>query len=80
MLFGYCPYSHCNIKELIDVYNTERGGVEIPSEKYPISAVTEMMLRRMLEKDQFRRISWEDFLYEYDITPQGTINKKEKDF
>lgn len=39
-----------------------------------------MMLSRMLEKDQFRRISWEDFLYEYEITPQGILNKKEKDF
>lgn len=39
-----------------------------------------MMLRRMLEKDQFRRISWEDFFYEYDITPDGNVLKKEKDF
>lgn len=34
----------------------------------------------MLEKDQFRRISWEDFFYEYEISSQGTIHKKEKDF
>ena len=39
-----------------------------------------MMLRRMLEKDQFRRISWEDFLYEYELSSHGTIVKKEKDF
>ena len=39
-----------------------------------------MMLRRMLEKDQFRRISWEDYLYEYEVTHHGTIVKKEKDF
>jgi hypothetical protein len=40
------------------VYNSERGGVAIPSDRFAVSAVTEMMLRRMLEKDQFRRISW----------------------
>lgn len=45
-----------------------------------MSAIAKMMLRRMLEKDQFKRISWEDFFYEYDISSQGTISKKEKDF
>lgn len=45
-----------------------------------MSGVTQMMLRRMLEKDQFRRISWEDYFYEYEITAQGTVLKKEKDF
>jgi Protein kinase domain len=58
MLFGYCPYGHCNIKEMLDIYNNDKNGIVIPSEEYPISAVTELMLRRMLEKDQFRRISW----------------------
>ena len=80
MLFGYCPYGHCNIKELLEVYNSQRGGVPIPSDRFQITAVTEMMLRRMLEKDQFRRISWQDFLYEYEITPNGALLKKEKDF
>jgi hypothetical protein len=28
------------------------------SDKNAISPATELMLRRMLEKDQFRRISW----------------------
>ena len=63
MLFGYCPYGHCNIKEMLEIYNGEKSGVPIPAEKFGVSAVVEMMLRRMLEKDQFRRISWEDFLY-----------------
>ena len=53
--------------------------MELPGER-AVSPVVEMMLRRMLEKDQFKRISWEDFFYEYDITPMGSLNKKEKDF
>jgi hypothetical protein len=65
---------------MLEIYNGDKNGVLIPSQEYPISAVTEMMLRRMLEKDQFRRISWEDFFYEYDITANGTVHKKEKDF
>ena len=48
MLFGYCPYGHCNIKEMLDIYNEDRGAVIIPSDKFTVSAVTEMMLRRML--------------------------------
>ena len=34
----------------------------------------------MLEKDQFKRISWEDFFYEYSIDEYGSIKRKEKDF
>lgn len=56
MLFGYCPYGDCNIKDLLDIYGSEKT-VPFP-ENGNISAVTQMMLRRMLEKDQFRRISW----------------------
>ena len=80
MLFGYCPYGHCNIKEMLQIYNSSGSGVMIPSDKFAISAVTEMMLRRMLEKDQFRRISWQDYLYEYEVTASGGVVKKEKDF
>jgi len=43
---------------MLEAYNSEKGGIKIPSEKFEISPVTEMMLNRMLEKDQFRRISW----------------------
>ena len=43
---------------MLDIYNEERGGVLIPSDKIAVSPIIEMMLRRMLEKDQFRRISW----------------------
>jgi len=35
------------------------------SDNIYISPMTENMLRRMLEKDQLKRISWEDFFYEY---------------
>ena len=78
MLFGQCPYGECNIKELMQIHAGEKV-MELPVERQ-ISPLVEMMLRRMLEKDQFKRISWEDFFYEYDITPLGTLTKKEKDF
>jgi|LakMenE01Jun11ns_1017448.scaffolds.fasta_scaffold6508609_1 hypothetical protein len=57
----------------------DKTSVPFPSNT-GVSVMTEMMLRRMLEKDQFRRISWEDFFYEYEITSYGAVMKKEKDF
>lgn len=47
---------------MLEIYNGEKSTVPFP-ENVHVSAVTQMMLRRMLEKDQFRRISWEDFFY-----------------
>jgi len=38
------------------------------------------MLKRMLCKDQFRRISWEEFFYEYEFMDNGEIRHREKDF
>jgi hypothetical protein len=38
------------------------------------------MLRRMLTKDQFRRMSWEEFLYEYQFGEDGSVRHREKDF
>lgn len=32
--------------------------VDIPGDKIMLSPIAESMLRRMLEKDQFKRISW----------------------
>jgi serine/threonine protein kinase len=40
MLFGYCPYGHCNISEMLDIYNSDKGGIVIPSHKFSICAVT----------------------------------------
>ena len=80
MLFGRCPFGDCNIKQLINVYNGERLKIPMSDGQIFISPTTENTLRRMLEKDQFRRISWEDFFYEYEIDEYGGIRKREKDF
>jgi hypothetical protein len=38
------------------------------------------MLKRMLTKDQFKRISWEEFLYEYEFSVEGEVRHRERDF
>ena len=76
MLFGHSPFGDCNIKQLVTIYNSENVRVPMSDGKIFISPITENMLRRMLEKDQFKRISWEDFFYEYDIDEYGLITKK----
>jgi hypothetical protein len=30
----------------------------------------------MLEKDHFRRVSWEDLFYEYEVTEYGILTRK----
>ncbi len=54
--------------------------VDIQGDKILLSPIAESMLRRMLEKDQFKRISWQDFFQEYAIDEYGAIKRKEKDF
>lgn len=80
MLFGQSPFGNCNIKQLITLYGSDKLRVPMSNGDIYISPATENMLRKMLEKDQFKRISWEDFFYEYEIDEYGTILKKEKDF
>jgi serine/threonine protein kinase len=79
MLFGTPPYATFNIKELLSQYGT-REEVPMPQEKRYLSPVLVEMLRRMLCKDQFRRISWEEFFYEYQFEESGEIKHREKDF
>ena len=76
MLFGHCPFGDCNIKQLVSIYSGEKMKVNIPGDQIMLSPIAESMLRRMLEKDQFKRISWEDFFYEYSIDEYGTIKRK----
>jgi serine/threonine protein kinase len=30
MLFGFCPYGHCNIAEMLDIYKSEKVAVPFP--------------------------------------------------
>lgn len=76
MLFGHCPFGDCNIKQLVNIYGGEKMKINIPSDQILLSLTTEGMLRRMLEKDQFKRISWEDLFYEYTIDEYGGIKRK----
>ena len=58
MLFGHCPFGDCNIKQLVSIYSGQKMKVDIPGDKILLTPIAESMLRRMLEKDQFKRISW----------------------
>lgn len=76
MLFGRCPYGDCNIKQLLNIYSADKLRIPMSNDNIYISPSAENMLRRMLEKDQLKRISWEDFFYEYEIDEYGNIKKK----
>ena len=70
MLFGYCPFESSSISELI---NKLKGmELSIPKNINPISESTEILLRKMLVKDQFKRIDWVD-LFDFVIDEKGKI-------
>ena len=54
MLFGYCPFESSSIAELMN--KLQKLEVEIPHKINKISEETEILLRKMLVKDQFKRI------------------------
>jgi serine/threonine protein kinase len=65
MLFGVCPYQSKSIAMLISHINTK--DISLPTDSHPISEKTEQLLRKLLTKDYFRRISWiELFAYKID--------------
>lgn len=66
MLFGFCPFEERNIARLIDLINSSHS-IVFPT-NIKIGKKTEELLRRMLVKDHFKRISWEE-LFEYDLNP-----------
>jgi serine/threonine protein kinase len=78
MLFGYCPFNEGSMSDFLK--HIDNFKIEIPTNKNPISSITEGLLRRMLEKDHFRRISWEDLFYEYQVTEYGVLTRREKGF
>lgn len=70
MIFGFCPYESSSISQLIDlIKDTE---LVFPKRITPISSDCETLIRKMLVKDQFKRIEWVD-LFDYRIDDQGHI-------
>ena len=77
MLFGFCPYESSSISQLINVIKDTE--LVIPKDINPISEECEALIRKMLVKDQFKRIEWVD-LFDYRIDIDGKIlagNKKD---
>lgn len=59
MLYGFCPFEEKTIARLISLI--DETAVVFPS-NVRISRKTEDLLRRMLVKDHFKRIGWEELL------------------
>lgn len=56
MLFGFCPFQSNSIAKLITVLaDTE---LKIPLEINAISPSTQALIKKLLVKDQFKRIDW----------------------
>jgi serine/threonine-protein kinase ULK/ATG1 len=60
MAFGFCPFQESSIARLINVL--EHQDLQINRDINPISPQLEELLRLMLVKDHFKRISWEELL------------------
>jgi serine/threonine protein kinase len=64
MAFGFCPFQENSIARLINAL--EHQELQINREINPISAQLEELLRVILVKDHFKRISWEElFTYSF---------------
>lgn len=66
MLYGFCPFEERSIARLINLI--DEGTVTFPS-SVKISKNTEDLIKRMLVKDQFKRIQWRE-LFEYSLFPK----------
>lgn len=64
MLYGFCPFEEKTIAKLISLI--DEASVVFPG-NVKISKKTEELLRRMLVKDQFKRIGWEE-LFAFDLS------------
>lgn len=72
MLFGFCPFQSNSIAKLITVLaDTE---LKIPLEINNISSSTQGLLKKLLVKDQFKRIEWFELL-NIDISEDGVISE-----
>lgn len=62
MLYGYCPFHSSSIAALSS--KIETCPLEFP-EKTVVSANTKQIMRKMLNKDHFRRIGWIELFKEF---------------
>ena len=67
MLYGFCPYQSNSIAQLINTIDTK--SIELPEER-KVSEKTKKLIKKMLTKDYFRRISWVE-LFSYKIDKNG---------
>lgn len=74
MLYGYCPYEESSIARLINLLDESQ--LSFNKEINGISPVLEDLIRRMLTKDQFRRITWDE-IFSYRIGPEGIAKQTE---
>ena len=57
MLFGVCPFEDSNVENL--VVKIEKGNLNFPLERNPISMKTQNLIREMLKPDPRFRMEWE---------------------
>ena len=70
MLFGFCPFEEKSIAKLLTLL--EEGTVTFPRNINNISMKMEELLRKMLVKDHFKRISWDE-LFEYELKSNNEL-------
>ena len=78
MLFGTAPFGEGSLSDLVK--HMSNFELKIPMQGNRVSFETENLLRRMLTKEHFRRISWEDLFFEYEISESGGLIRREKGF
>jgi len=65
MLFGVCPFESKSIAMLISTIKSNE--ISLPTETNAVSEKTQNLIKKLLTKDYFRRISWiELFGYKID--------------
>ena len=74
MLFGYCPYEESSIARLINLLDEQQ--LSFSPEVARMTPELEELIRRMLVKDQFKRITWDE-IFSYRITPEGISKPSE---
>ncbi len=75
MLFGFCPFEERTIARLISLID-QSSTIEFPSD-IKVSKRIEELIRKMLVKDQFKRISWDE-LFEFNFKEEVVEVKMER--
>jgi len=55
MIYGFCPYLSSSIAALVS--NIDSNPLQFP-DKPPVSMAIKNVIKKMLNKDHFRRIGW----------------------